>query len=251
MFETKKVPACDVRGLREALNGEMKTHVLDHLEGVEHWIALAQDQPVAVVTGLPLDPRGNVASDWLQLVGFAGDREARHVLVDAMASGPAPRAMWSLASEGVRLEQASGPCRGIRVLHGLQAVRKRPGMYVGGTGVRGATHLVLEVLANTIDEHLAGHATTLEVTYAEGVWQISDDGRGIPAGRSLRDGTPAFQAIFTRLHHAETWDGRTYHTHSGLHGVGLGAVCALSERLDVESRRDGHLYTQKFSRASP
>lgn len=139
----------------------------------------------------------------------------------------------------------------IRVLKGLESVRQRPGMYVGDTrDGSGLHHLLWEVVGNTIDEHLAGYATTLQVTVAGDRAEVTDDGRGIPVAEVQASGVSALELIFTRLHAGPTRDGHHPHVHVGanLHGVGLAAVNALCQELRVDVWRGGQHHWLAFAR---
>jgi DNA gyrase subunit B len=137
-------------------------------------------------------------------------------------------------------------------LEGLDAVRKRPGMYIGSTGSRGVGHLVNEILDNATDEGVAGYATRVEVTlHADGSVEVDDDGRGIPTDINARSGLSGVELVLTRLHAGGKFGGSGYKTSGGLHGVGASAVNALSHRFDVTVKRDGKVHQMSFRHGVP
>ena len=137
----------------------------------------------------------------------------------------------------------------ITILEGLEAVRKRPGMYIGSTSTKGLNHLIYEIVDNAVDEHLAGYCTEIFVTLnADGSATIQDNGRGIPVGINSKTGRPAVEVVFTVLHAGGKFTDGNYKISGGLHGVGASVVNALSEWLTVDVRKDGIIYNQRYER---
>jgi DNA gyrase subunit B len=152
----------------------------------------------------------------------------------------------------VTLVEAGYTARHLSVLEGLEAVRKRPGMYIGSTDSRGLMHCLWEIVDNGVDEALAGHCSRIEVElYPDGSIEVRDDGRGIPVDIEPKSGLAGVELVYTKLHAGGKFGGGSYGASGGLHGVGASVVNALSERLDVEVDRDGQIHEISFRRGVP
>src|SRR3954451_19684070 len=156
------------------------------------------------------------------------------------------------ATRSANAAAAAYTAESIQVLEGLEAVRRRPSMYIGSTDTRGLHHLVWEVVDNSIDEAMAGYASWIELRIKpDGSVVNRDNGRGVPVGRHKQTGTDALEVVHTVLHAGGKFGGGGYKVSGGLHGVGVCVVNALSEWMRVESAREGQVYAQEYARGKP
>ena len=183
----------------------------------------------------------------------AAAKPALDLFDDALAPPPAPPLLASAEPASTAAAASGYSAKDIEVLEGLEPVRRRPGMYIGGTDERALHHLFAEVLDNAMDEAVAGHAKLIEVSLAaDGTLSVRDDGRGVPVDPHPRHpGKSALEVILTVLHSGGKFGGKAYETSGGLHGVGVSVVNALSDRLDVTVQRDGFEWRQGFSKGHP
>lgn len=247
-MEIREVTAAIARSMRSALPGH---HVDDEREGALHLGAFQEDILRGVVSGLPVGPEAQTDGSWLQVLGPFGAHGPS--LVDRLAEIAEERgatALWSpllcpsLQARGERYQRFLGySAASIEVLDSVDAVRKRPGMYVGSTGAEGVTHLLYELVSNGIDEHLAGHATQMWVQIGQSGITVADDGRGIPVDIDSQLLERLCTIIAASSHRGEL----RRHVHIGSYGLGLVVVNALSSVMVVTIDR-GQRYQQVFSR---
>src|SRR5699024_2554377 len=163
-----------------------------------------------------------------------------------------PIVSTSTASTSPAAKKAAYDARHLQVLEGLEAVRKRPGMYVGSTDSRGLMHCLWEILDNSVDESLGGYGDTIAVIlHPDGSVEVRDNGRGVPVDVEPRTGLTGLEVVYTKLHAGGKFGGGSYAAVGGLHGVGASVVNALSGRLDVEVDRAGETYAMSFRRGVP
>jgi DNA gyrase subunit B len=179
--------------------------------------------------------------------------EAEPQKAGPLKAGPSrPRPSGPVRAAKAVPAEAGYTARHLQVLEGLEAVRKRPGMYIGSTDSKGLTHLAYEIVDNAVDEALAGHCARIEVTlHPDGSLEIGDDGRGIPVDVESKSGLTGVELVLTKLHAGGKFGGGGYKTSGGLHGVGASVVNALSVRLDAVVRRNARVHTMSFSRGVP
>jgi DNA gyrase subunit B len=201
-----------------------------------------------------LPPRIRVSACRLVVVGArAGGAGAPYAELSPYAGSlGAVSAQTLTARTDGEFEPDAYTARNLLVLEGLEAVRKRPGMYIGSTDSRGLMHCLWEIIDNAVDEALAGHGDRIEVhLYADGSLEVRDNGRGIPVDLEPRTGLTGVEVVMTRLHAGGKFGGGSYRASGGLHGVGASVVNALASRLDVEVDRGGKIHVMSFRRGTP
>ncbi len=182
----------------------------------------------------------------------AGDHGLGHIRRRRRSACTALSVRWTTLGPVTATSESGYTARHLSVLEGLEAVRKRPGMYIGSTDSRGLMHCLWEIIDNSVDEALGGHATKIRIVlHADTSVTVEDDGRGIPVDRESKTGLSGVEVVFTKLHAGGKFGGGSYTASGGLHGVGASVVNALSARLDVEVDRSGKTYRMTFHRGEP
>jgi hypothetical protein len=181
-----------------------------------------------------------------------GDRKTEIIQESSPLQSSGPSAKMEAIPEKKVKKDGEYTAKDIYVLKGLEPVRKRPGMYIGSTGIDGLHHLIWEVVDNSIDEAMAGYAKEIAITLLpDNRVTISDDGRGIPVEKHPDTGKSTLETVLTTLHAGGKFGGDAYKVSGGLHGVGVSVVCALSTFMEAQVRRDGGVYQQEYFRGAP